>query len=265
MISSLARRLAGLTLAVVVSGWQPVAADATTKHMVALGDSYASGVGTRSYYARSGSCRRSPYAYPVIASERAGAALSFQACSGATTWRVINRQLGTLSRRTSLVTVTVGGNDVGFRSVLAECAQPWWSSDCDAAIDSARAKIKHRLPGSLGALYRRIHAKAARATIVVVGYPRLFNGEDCNAGTWFSPAEETRLNRTADLLDATIKTRAQRHGFRFVDPRAAFAGHAVCAEHEWLNGLSDPVSESYHPNRRGQRRGYSNLVDGYLG
>ena len=39
--------------------------------------------------------------------------------------------------------------------------------------------------------------------ITVVGYPRIFNGSDCNALTWFSPSEETRLNQTADLINAT--------------------------------------------------------------
>ena len=31
-------------------------------------------------------------------------------------------------------------------------------------------------------------------------------GEDCNAGTWFSPQEQTRLNQTADLLNARTST-----------------------------------------------------------
>jgi len=97
-----------------------------------------------------------------------------------------------------------------------------------------------------------------------VGYPRIFNGEDCNAATFFSPAEETRLNQTADLLDTTIRERASAYGFSFVDPRTAFSGHAVCDSPEWINGLSNPVAESYHPNRTGQSSGYAALVDDYL-
>ena len=92
---------------------------------------------------------------------------------------------------------------------------------------------------------------------------RIFNGEDCNAGTYFSPAEEERLNATADLLDTTIRGRADAYRFSFADPRSSFAGHAVCDTTEWVNGLSNPVSESYHPNRGGQA-GYANLVDNYL-
>ena len=50
-------------------------------------------------------------------------------------------------------------------------------------------------------LYSSIHSLAPSAKVVVVGYPRIFNGEDCNALTWFSPSEETRLNQTADQLE----------------------------------------------------------------
>jgi hypothetical protein len=39
--------------------------------------------------------------------------------------------------------------------------------------------------------------------VIVLDYPRLFNGEDCNALTWFSPSEETRLNQTAVTRTAT--------------------------------------------------------------
>lgn len=96
--------------------------------------------------------------------------------------------------------------------------------------------------------------------MTVVGYPRLFNGVDCNAATWFSPHDESILNQTADLLDSTIAGRASAHGFAFVNPEQAFIGHAVCDKVEWINGLSNPVMESYHPNRSGQSA-YANLVD----
>jgi lysophospholipase L1-like esterase len=244
--------------------WPPATADAATKQLVALGDSYSSGVGTRSYYADSGSCRRSPYAYPVLDAARVGAALSFQSCSGATTSSVLNNQLGSLTASTSYVTISVGGNDASFSDVLTECAQPWWSSDCDGAIDQAQATISNTLPGRLDTLYNAIRSRATSAKVVVVGYPRIFNGEDCNAATFFSPAEETRLNQTADLLDTRIRGSAWAHGYSFVDPRTSFTGHAVCDDPEWINGLSNPIAESYHPNRTGQSSGYANLVDDYL-
>ncbi len=249
-----------LTLAAGVIGTP--AAHAATSY-VALGDSYASGVGTRTYYSDSGSCYRSPYAYAVVDAARIGATLSFQACSGAKAADVKNSQLGTLTASTGLVTVQVGGNDIGFSPVLTECAQPGWASDCNGAIDGAQTKISSTLPAALDSLYTSIRSKAPSAKVVVVGYPRIFNGEDCNAGTWFSPSEETRLNQTADQLNAKIANRAAAKGFSFVNPTSAFVGHAVCDNVEWLNGLSNPIRESYHPNRNGQT-GYANLVDDYL-
>lgn len=265
MAGQFVRRLVGVVAATAgVAGSGLVAAPAqSASSYVALGDSYASGVGTRSYYSDSGSCYRSPYAYPVIDAGRVGATLSFQACSGAKTGDVLAKQLGTLAASTTYVTVQVGGNDAGFTNVITTCAQPSWASNCGAAVDKAQAYIKTTLPGQLDDVYAAIRAKAPTAKVTVVGYPHLFNGEDCNAGTWFSPTEETRLNQTADLLDSVTSGRASAAGFAFVNPVTAFTGHAICDGTEWVNGLSNPVTESYHPNRSGQT-GYANLVDDHL-
>ncbi|HET6986006.1 MAG TPA: SGNH/GDSL hydrolase family protein, partial [Kribbella sp.] len=91
-----------------------------------------------------------------------------------------------------------------------------------------------------------------------------FNGTDCNAGTFFSPDEMTRLNATADLLNSKIASSAGAAGFAFVNPTPSFIGHAVCGNPEWINGLSNPISESYHPNVTGQAN-FANLVQGPLG
>ena len=116
-----------------------------------------------------------------------GYALNFRACSGARIADVTNTQLGALSAGTAYVTISVGGNDAGFADVITECALPWWAADCDGAIDGAQAFINNQLPGQLSTLYAAIRTRAPAAQVVVVGYPRLFMGVDCNAGTWFSP------------------------------------------------------------------------------
>ena len=169
-------------------------------------------------------------------------------------------QLGALDAGTAYVSITVGGNDAGFSSVLTECAKPAWMSNCNGAIDRAQGVIMDLLPGRLGSLYSSIRSRATQAKIVAVGYPRLFNGTDCNAGTWFSASEMSRLNSTADLLNAKISTAASGAGFAFSNPTSAFLGHAVCASTEWINGLSYPISESYHPNRLGHSSGYTPVV-----
>jgi lysophospholipase L1-like esterase len=194
----------------------------------------------------------------VQVAARLGAPLTFAACSGARVPDVLN-QLGSLTTSTALVTVSVGGNDAGFADVITQCALPWpWT--CTTDINNANNYIRNTLPGALNNLYNQIRTRAPNARVVVVGYPRLFNGEECNVGARISPSEQSALNATADLLATTIAGRAAAYGFRFVDVRPAFTGHAVCDDAEWLNGLSNPVLESYHPNAAGHTSGYTPLV-----
>jgi len=239
-------------------------AHAAAPSYVALGDSYSSGVGTRTYLDDGTDCQRSAYAYPSLIAAATGYSLNFRACSGATVADVTSTQLSALSSSTSYVTISVGGNDAGFADVITECALPAWASDCSGAVATAQNYIRTTLPGSLSTLYGSIRSKAPNATVVVVGYAKLFMGEDCNALTWFSPEDEQILNDTAVLLDDTIGAAAAAKGFTFVNPIAAFTGHAVCDDPEWLNGLSNPVTESYHPNRAGHASGYTPLVSGSL-
>jgi lysophospholipase L1-like esterase len=240
-------------------------AQAAAPSYVALGDSYSSGTGTRSYLNDGTSCQRSTYAYPSLLAAQRGYALNLRACSGATIADVTATQLSALGAGTSIVTISVGGNDAGFVDVLTECALPGWASNCNGAINGAQSVINGTLPTRLSTLYSSIRSRAPSAKVVVVGYPRIFMGEDCNAATWFSPAEETRLNQTADLLNGKLAAAAAARGFSFANPTSRFIGHAVCDNPEWLNGLSFPISESYHPNRAGHASGYTPLVATQLG
>ncbi|MFC6015079.1 SGNH/GDSL hydrolase family protein [Plantactinospora solaniradicis] len=246
-------------LTAVAVGVAAVPAQAAATTYTALGDSYASGTGTREYYPDSGSCQRSRHSYPVLDAARLGATLTFPACSGATVAGVLNGQLGSLNAATNYVTVTAGGNDIGWSSVVVQCSLPW-PTNCWPQIDNAENQIRNTLPGRLDQLYSRIRTLAPNARVVVVGYPRLFNGEECNIIARISPGEQVELNAAADLLATTIGTRAAAHGFGFVDARGPFTGHAVCDDVEWLNGTSNPIGESYHPNRAGHV-GYAGIVE----
>ena len=261
LMSSTRRRALGAGLSALIGAGATLAlgapAVAAGTGYVALGDSYSSGTGTRTYISDGTSCQRSVYAYPSLDASALGLALTFRACSGATVADVTNTQLSALSSTTAYVTISVGGNDAGFASVLTTCAQPSWLSNCNGAIDTAQSTINSTIPGRLATLYSSIRAKAPNARVIVVGYPRIFNGEDCNAFTWFSPTEESRLNATADLLNSRTASAAANAGFTFVNPASTFVGHAVCDNVEWLNGLSNPVGESYHPNIAGHRDGYA--------
>jgi lysophospholipase L1-like esterase len=260
------RRLTLLSVALgaALVGGLALPATAAAPSYVALGDSYSSGTGTRQYLADGTSCQRSARSYPALVAAAKGYALDLRACSGATVADVTRTQLGALTTATRYVTVSVGGNDAGFAPVLTECAKPGWMSSCNGAIDGAEAVITGRLPASLDALYGQIRSRAPQAKVVVVGYPRIFMGEDCNAFTWFSPAEQSRLNAVADRANSVIAAAAARAGFGFSNPTAAFTGHAVCDDPEWLNGLSNPIGESYHPNVAGHASGYTPLVAGPL-
>ncbi|HEV2982732.1 MAG TPA: hypothetical protein VGX51_14995, partial [Solirubrobacteraceae bacterium] len=125
---------------------------------------------------------------------------------------------------------------------------------CQEAIQGADYFIEHKLPALLDTTYGDIRAKATTAHVVVLGYPHLFTseGKTCNFNALTSEHEK-ELNHSADLLDGVVKSRAEAHGFTFVDPRKAFLPHEVCASEEWLNGQSWPLEESYHPNTKGQK------------
>jgi GDSL-like lipase/acylhydrolase family protein len=233
---------------------------------VALGDSYSSGTGTREYY--DAGCERSNHSFAkIIDVERANTDVTLAACGGAKTGDVLNNQVSSLTSTTRWVSITIGGNDAGFSSVIVECAKPSWASNCNAKIDTAQSYINNTLPGKLDSVYSAIKSRSPTATVIVLSYPRLFMGEDCNGGTFFSGSEMTRLNQTADLLRDKTRSRAQAAGAKFVfkDAIPPFTGHAVCSSTEWINGLSNPTSESYHPNRTGHRSGYAPLVRSVMG
>src|SRR4051794_5516782 len=265
MLRTHPRRLVALVAATLaVPLLTPAPAHAAPPSYVALGDSYSSGVGTRTYLPDGTSCQRSVYAFPSLIAAAKGYTLNLRACSGAKVSDVTATQLSALTASTSYVTISVGGNDAGFTSVITTCAEPAWLSDCSGAVRKAQGYITTTLPGTLATLYAAIRTRAPQAKVVVVGYPRLFNGEDCNALTWFSPSDESQLNATADLMNRTLAAAAAAKGFAFANPTGAFVGHAVCGAPEWLNGLSNPISESYHPTRTGHASGYTPLVGSLL-
>ncbi len=263
------RRLAAFACVVVACAIFVAPAWATK--YVALGDSYSSGTGTRTYY--DSNCQKSVYAYPYLL-HNAHPSWTFvhAACSGATTSSLLSSQVSSVTSDTNWVTYTIGGNDAGFSSVITECAQPSWSSDCNGAINNAQSIIQNQLPGRLDQVNNAIKSRAPNAKVIALDYPRLFNGQDCNAFTWFSPSEETRLNQTADMLKNVISAAASRAGanFLFRDVIPPFIGHAVCdggsaSSTEWINGLSNPVGESYHPKVQGHANGYYPVVHNTTG
>lgn len=230
-------------------------ARASAADYVALGDSYSSGLGAGEE--QDHACRRTSVAFPVvIASRLPGTTLRSVACAGATIPDVLVRQIAALTPETTLVTITIGGNDAGFAKVLTRCALPAWVARCGPPVTRARRVVRAQLPARLERLYAEIRRRAPAARVVVAGYPRLFNGIDCGPATFFSRSDQRLLDGTADLLRDVLRSRATAAGFAFADVIPAFRSHAVCDDSEWLNGLSTPLRESFHPNATGHAEGY---------
>jgi lysophospholipase L1-like esterase len=257
-------------LCVVAACFVFVAPAWATKY-VSLGDSYSSGTGTRTYY--DSNCQRSVYSYPYLL-HNAHPTWTFvhAACSGAKTGDILNSQINSVTSDTNWVTYTIGGNDAGFSSVITTCAEPSWLGDCNTAVNNAQSYIQNTLPGRLDLVNNAIKSHAPSAKVIVLDYPRLFNGQDCNAGTFFSSSEETRLNQTADMLKGVLSAAATRAGanFLFRDVIPPFVGHAICdggggSSTEWINGLSNPIGESYHPKTTGHSKGYYPVVHNTTG
>ncbi|GAA3104292.1 SGNH/GDSL hydrolase family protein [Streptomyces echinatus] len=223
---------------------------------VALGDSYSSGVGAGDYEASGKECKRSSRAFPVLWAEaHAPESFSFAACNGAGAKDVLTEQLGHLSARTGLVTLTVGGHDSGFVGVLATCALGG-AERCLSAVSRSRAAMDGPLSADLDRLYTAIRNRAPAARVVVLGYPHLYHlSGSCALG--LPDGERATLNDAVDHLNAVIARRAVVHGFTFADVTGAFAGHEICSSHPWLHSVDVfSITESYHPTAPGQSLGY---------
>jgi GDSL-like Lipase/Acylhydrolase family len=264
----------------------------------ALGDSYASGEGVDPYVSgteRRFSCHRSTRAYSELV-RATGVELrrrSF-ACSGAVTANVgrlgsdgaitgktqrksegaiqLDRLTEADWRHVGLVTITIGGNDARFEPTLAECT----FVQCDRGNRAKRIerRVTNTLPSFLALTYAAIARRAPQATVVVVGYPRLFPGPGQAEPRCFANklprARQLFLNRVSGQLRDVIARQARRSGFFFLDVAPTFAGHEPCGpKDDWIFGLSRGLDrgvvsvKSYHPNRDGQE-GYARALRRFL-
>jgi lysophospholipase L1-like esterase len=234
------------------------ASAASTTRYVALGDSYSSGVGSGSYISSSGSCLRSTLAYSQLwANAHAPASYVSVACSGATTSSVSSSQLSALSTSTTLVSISVGGNDVGFATVMEDCVL-YGTSTCVSEINNAENQARTVLPGRLNSLYSSIRSRSPGAKVVVLDYPRFYD-----LSIWWcvglSSTSRSKINEGADVLDGVTQTAASAAGFTFADVRSRFAaGHEICdGSSSWLHSVDwSNIVQSYHPTASGQSGGY---------
>lgn len=219
----------------------------------ALGDSFAAGSGAA---AVQDACGRNDLAYPHVLDGRMRIALDdFAACGGATIPSMLATQLTALGPDTDLVTVSIGGNDIGWATVVVDCLLGT-EDQCAQSVAATSDVIVNELPADLDLAYTQIGEAAPDAHVVVTGYPRLFSPEYGDfapvpsAPVLISAAEQEVLNDGADLLNSVIADVAADHGFQFVDVTSRFTGHGVNADDPWLTGLDQDVP--LHPTAEGQ-------------
>jgi lysophospholipase L1-like esterase len=244
---------------------------------VALGDSYSSGEGSGDYdKTEPRTCHRGADAWPrQIARQLPGlldmSANGLIACSGEESAALLGDnvpagQINELARlrqmrpAPTLMTLTIGGNDIGFTDILWDC----FSGDCiaDGTLKKAEADLT-RERGSLLKDYSAISDAAPHAHLVVVGYPQLFpsRNEDmvgkCRPsfplGFGFTNDERKGLNQLDANLNEIIDQIASRAGDTYLSVFKALAGHEACTRDPWI--VSEPRPERQevgHPTVLGQ-------------
>lgn len=237
----------------------------TVRRLAALGDSYSSGEGAGAYDPASGSCHRSPLAWSrLLPADDPGVLLTGHfACSGAEADALVRsfkgeapqlQQLAALTPAPDLVTLTVGGNELGFADILTSC----FLADCVAngRLTTAETVLNRYLPAALVRAYGQVSATVPDADVVVVGYPRLFplpQSETTGCG-WLEPAERTRLNALAADLDQVERAAAARAGVRYASVLSSLNGHELCSAMSWVYPIGlFGGQERGHPTLPGQR------------
>ncbi|MGW3288144.1 SGNH/GDSL hydrolase family protein [Streptomyces sp. NPDC001002] len=260
--------------ALVVASAAPAAAhgsghDRHTRY-VALGDSYTAGPNIPTQV--DANCARSDRNYPsLVAADRRGTVLKDVSCSGATTeemWKAQGTngpQLNAVQRDTDLVTVQIGGNDIGFSTIIGTCAKlsstdlagnPCQKYYTSSGTDQLVLNILNTAP-KVTRVLRAIHAKAPHARVLVVGYPDLLpdDGSGCYPSAPFAAKDFPYLRDTGKRLNLMLRLVAAVNGAEYVDTYKPTIGHDMCKApaDRWIEPLqpASPAAPA-HPNAKGE-------------
>lgn len=233
----------------------------------ALGDSYSSGlgaVGLDQY--TSGSCRRTPKAWPWAMQHPFQAATSHVACAGATRTEVRGSQLSSMktffniySKNPHLITMTIGGNDIGFSDLARSCVLGVKSC---STREAATGQAINELEAKLRSLYQEIRATQPYADIIVGGYPVVVEpgeaGGMIDTCDTVSNGERDMIARLVHRLDTRITEAAADADVwsAATTVLSTFDGHGACTSDEWINGPKVKGAKenpnSFHPKLAGQ-------------
>lgn len=270
---------AALAVGAAVVPWAAAGpAAAAAGGYAALGDSYTSAPLVPTQGLAVPGCLQSDHNYPHLVAGAAGLALADASCSGATTADLYAPQSTTLgtnppqlqavSGTDGLVTLGMGGNDIGFASIIQACAAltPFGptsvgltcKSHYDAGgvdqIGAAIAALEPRIVAALGA----IHARAPQARVLVVGYPAILppTGLGCWPTMPLTYTDVPYLRGEELALDAALAKAAAAGGATYVDTYTSSVGHSSCTPEgtRWVEPIV-PTAPAYpvHPNAAGER------------
>jgi lysophospholipase L1-like esterase len=247
--------------AVAVLIYQGKRKPSTTGQYVALGSSFAAGIGLGPRAPGSPLvCMRSTSGYPQRLARKTGLSLVDMTCSGSTTEHILRGgqvflgpQLAAVGPNTKLVTITSGGNDVSYIGdlfVAAGRAGPL------AKLLWKRPKpIEQRdfskVTENLVSIVREIRRRAPEAKVALVTYPTVLPPQGtCAALGVDRDLADIGREVAAKLREAT-RIAADRSGASFVDMVAASAGHDACSTAPWVYGADPGEGVAFHPNRAG--------------
>jgi lysophospholipase L1-like esterase len=251
------------------------------QHYYAFGDSYSSGDGAPPYEGAQG-CYRSKNGYPYLLGSGVPTPILI-ACAGAVLANIDQTvqssslpgiqlsQLPANLQGNTLITITIGGNDIGFADELTKCITSLTS--CTSDKTSLSQKIAALQPRLLQ-VYQKLHAAAPGADIIIVGYPLVVADPaiaDCHNPVVYYGLGASEMQMIRDLasqLDNTIAAAASQAGIFSATKQVeqAFAGHEICTadeSQEWINevaGLNDALHDSFHPNSAGDH-GYAEAIN----
>jgi hypothetical protein len=276
--------LAGLvTVAAPVAtatGTVPTKPAAAALPYVALGDSYVSGplIPTQLWDANDPiGCLRSSVNYPHDVAATLGLTLSDMSCAGATTSNMTNPQnvavdtnppqFSTITSATRVVTMSIGGNDIGFSSIVENCTAesptgptavgPDCSGYYDAnGVDQISQRIVALAP-TIASLIQQIHTLAPKAKVFLVSYPDIIpvKGTGCWPSLPFEAPDVVYLRAKEVQLNNMIKAEAAANHAYYINTYAASVGHDACspAATRWVEPIYFPQSPAapIHPNATG--------------
>ena len=263
---------------VAVSALALVAAPAATAvdrppRYVAMGDSYsaASGVVPLDPTAPP-QCLRSTRNYPHVIASRVEVRLRDVTCGAAETkdyfqeqYDGVPPQLDALTRRTRLVTMTIGGNDRGvFIGAILKCGTAGavalgQGSPCrDQYGRSFVRTIRRQTAPALVRALRAVHRRAPRAEVAILGYPWIVPEETgCFERMPIAEGDVPYLRNIQRVLNVAVEQAAATTDSTYVDFGRASDGHDACQDIgvRWIEPVllgTHPVV--VHPNALGERR-----------